>query len=165
MAKDRCKTTARIAEAVDKAVEAMELRKAGASFVQIGKQLGFSTQHAHRLVTKELARMNAELKEVAGDVTRLELERLDAMWLGLWTRARQGDDKAVVACLRIMERRAKILGIDAPLRQELTGADGGPIQTVDVDLSGLSVAELKALTVMGEKIAQPLDSASDGGDS
>lgn len=37
--------------------------------------------------------------------------------------------KAVVAALKIMDRRARLLGLDAPVKQEVTGANGGPIQT------------------------------------
>jgi hypothetical protein len=35
---------------------------------------------------------------------------------------------AVNTALRIMDRRAKLLGLDAPVKAELSGPDGGPIQ-------------------------------------
>ena len=41
------------------------------------------------------------------------------------------DEATVTAMLRVMERRAKLLGLDAP--QELVGAGGGPIQVSNVD--------------------------------
>jgi hypothetical protein len=45
-------------------------------------------------------------------------------------RAMRGDVKAIGAALRISERRAKLLGLDAPVRKECTGADGDPIVVV-----------------------------------
>jgi hypothetical protein len=41
--------------------------------------------------------------------------------------------QAVHALIRIGERRARLLGIDAPTRAELTGAEGGPIVAVSTD--------------------------------
>lgn len=35
---------------------------------------------------------------------------------------------AINSALRIMDRRAKLLGLDAPVKAELSGPDGGPIQ-------------------------------------
>ena len=37
--------------------------------------------------------------------------------------------------LRCQERRCKLLGLDAPSRQELTGANGGPIQVDDIHIT------------------------------
>jgi hypothetical protein len=39
---------------------------------------------------------------------------------------------AVNTALRIMDRRAKLLGLDAPVKAELSGPDGGPIQQYTV---------------------------------
>ena len=38
-----------------------------------------------------------------------------------------GSDKAVNSVLRIMERRSKLMGLDAPVRHELSGPGGGAI--------------------------------------
>ena len=38
-----------------------------------------------------------------------------------------GNDKAVNSVLRIMERRSKLIGLDAPVRHELAGPNGGAI--------------------------------------
>ena len=121
------KTAPILVRANERAREALELRKAGATFKQIAASMHFSEQRAYFLVSRELARLNAERAELATDVTRLELERMDALWLGLWPRARGGDEKAVATCLRIMERRARILGLDAPTKIAPTNPEGdGP---------------------------------------
>jgi DNA-binding CsgD family transcriptional regulator len=38
---------------------------------------------------------------------------------------------AINALARIEERRAKLLGLDAPTKTEVSGADGGPLQVAD----------------------------------
>jgi hypothetical protein len=57
-------------------------------------------------------------------VRELELTRLDAMLLPLWRRVQAGEEKAIDRALRIMERRARLLGLDAPTRGELSGPEG-----------------------------------------
>jgi len=48
-------------------------------------------------------------------VRALELERCDRLQAAVWPAATQGDVAAVAAVLRIMERRARYLGLDAPV--------------------------------------------------
>ena len=50
--------------------------------------------------------------EVLGE----ELDRLDKMLQGLWSEARRGNYHSIDRVLRIMERRARYLGLDAPDR-------------------------------------------------
>ena len=54
------------------------------------------------------------------------------MLQGLWPRARKGEAAAVDRVLKIGERRAKLLGLDAPTRTALQGGgdDAPPITTV-----------------------------------
>jgi hypothetical protein len=101
-------------EAAERRARALELRKAGATYDQIATQLGFANRGgAYRAVATALKEITAEPAE---EVRALELERLDAMLLGLWPQARKGSNGAVDRVLRIMERRAKLLGLDQPTR-------------------------------------------------
>jgi hypothetical protein len=90
----------------------LELRKGGLTFRQIGERMGFSEQRAHRLVTEELQRLNADRAEAAAEVARLECERLDALLAAVWPEAQEGNLPAVDRVLAILARRAKMLGID-----------------------------------------------------
>lgn len=49
----------------------------------------------------------------------LELAKLDEMEIKVSSNARAGHEGAIDRALRIMERRAKILGLDAPAKQEV----------------------------------------------
>lgn len=55
--------------------------------------------------------------------------------------------------LKIQERRAKLLGLDAPVRRTLEGADGGPVKFDHNSLRGLTEAELTAFIALMEKAA------------
>src|SRR6266542_3648245 len=61
--------------------QALDLRKAGASYRAIGAQLNISEAQAHRDVKAALARL-AELElESADELRTMELDRLDALTL------------------------------------------------------------------------------------
>lgn len=112
-----------------KDAQALELRKAGASYDQIARQLGYTNKGAaHKAVTRALKATLATMTLDADEYRQLAAERLDAMLLGVWQAATRGDPQAISAVLRIEERRASMLGLDAPKRTEVTGQDGGPIE-------------------------------------
>jgi hypothetical protein len=71
------------------------------------------------------------MAEAAEDVRELETQRLDAMLFALRTKIKQGDVRAIDTAIRIADRRAKLLGLDAPTRNELCGHNGGPIAIED----------------------------------
>ena len=96
-----------------RAGQALELRKGGLTFRQIGQRMGFSEQRAHTLVTEELQRLNTQRAEAADAVTRLEVERLDSLLAAVWPQAMKGVLTAIDRVLAILARRAKMLGIDA----------------------------------------------------
>ena len=97
----------------------------GMKFDDIAAELGFSgRQGAYDAVSREL---KAITREPAEEVLRLDLERLDKMWGIHYLNAQAGDAMALSSCMRIMERRARLLGLDAPSKNEVTGKDGSPI--------------------------------------
>ena len=103
-------------EAVEQQVEALQYRKMGLSYAEIAEKLGMrSPQSAWSAVESALRRM---LQEPTDHVRKLELGRLDAMFVPLYINACRGDLAALNAALNIMTRRARLLGLDAPLKTE-----------------------------------------------
>ena len=98
-------------ERADRVLQATELRRAGASYEEIGRALGISKQNAHRLVTRALAKA---LRDHAEHIRIIEEERLDKIQRAAWPAAMRGEVVAINTVLRVMERRAKMLGLDAP---------------------------------------------------
>ncbi len=108
--------------AAERRKQALELRKSGATYQVIADQLGYKTRDSARKAIysalKDITRESAE------DVRTLEIARLDALMLALWPKARQGNETSVDRILRIMERRAKLIGLDSPTKIAPTTPDG-----------------------------------------
>jgi hypothetical protein len=101
-------------QAAERRLQALELRKKGQTFAQIGKALGCSEQRAHFIVTQELQRLNRVRGEAAAEVARLEAERLDGLHAAFWDKAVGGDVDAANVIIKLANRRAKLLGLDQP---------------------------------------------------
>jgi len=98
--------------------QALEYRKAGLSYAMIAERLGYKTADgAHKAVGTALRKT---LQEPADDLRRLEVERLDRMLSAIWPQVVQGNQGGIDRALRIMERRAKLLGLDAPTKTDVT---------------------------------------------
>jgi hypothetical protein len=63
--------------AAEHRLRALQLRKKGHTYREIGLQLDMSEQRAHQHVIEGLRRLNTERSELAEEVPQLELERLD----------------------------------------------------------------------------------------
>lgn len=110
-------TGAKVVQAKLRAEKALQLRAEGRTFREIASEVGYnSVQAAHEAVKRALKEL---VREPAEDVLHLELERLDRMWGVHYLNAQAGDVQALGACIRLMERRAKLLGLDAPEKSEL----------------------------------------------
>ena len=107
-------------ELVERRAEALRLRKQGYGYERIAGELGVDLRTAWDDVQKSLASI---IREPAEDVLRLELERLDLMLEKALDKAcALGDEKAIDAVLKIMARRARYLGLDAPEKVATTVA-------------------------------------------
>lgn len=100
--------------------KALLMRLAGASYQSIGDALGVSRQAAHKAVGRALEKTAKEIEEGADKLRAIEIARLDRLYLRMSPLAESGSMGAVDRCLRIMERRARFLGLDAPVKQDVT---------------------------------------------
>jgi hypothetical protein len=98
------------ADILDRETKALKLRQAGNGYAAIADACGYTNKgSAHRAVTRALARVHAD---DAADLRSLEGSRLDEMQRALWPLVLGGDYAATDRLLRIMERRAKLYGLD-----------------------------------------------------
>lgn len=92
------------------------------NYTQIGEKLGCNRSTACRYVLSELENLADKCREEAVQVRDLELHRLDELYLIAYHAISDGNDLAGIdRCLRIMERRAKLLGIDAAAKVDVQG--------------------------------------------
>lgn len=119
----------------------VELRTKGKTFREINQALGISK--SDRIFRRALTREgNIELSRM--EAIRLEAERLDALQSGIWDRAIEGDAAAVAQCLKILERRARLHGLDH--------ADAVNARAVEVEAAKVQLvagALTKALEIAG----------------
>lgn len=118
----RGKSTKEKAVTVPREIQALELRKRGLSYRAIGTKLNISHEQARQDVERELRRLADTRQDKAEELRELELERLDTLQEGLEAMAAVGNPSAVASMLRVMERRARLLGLDAPLKADVTSA-------------------------------------------
>lgn len=117
----------------DRDAEIFRLRLSGLSTDMIARQLGESASLINAVIRTEIKRINSECTEAAQEVQSMELIRLDQMMQVHMTHALAGDIEASMMVLRIMERRAKYLGIDAAGKLEIKGE--AIKQYVGIDMS------------------------------
>lgn len=119
-------------QAAERRVEALKRRIAGGSYRAIARELGVSEAQAFRDVQAELDKLAQQAQEEASRLRVLELRRLDEMLIRLspMLYPKSGDNVnlgAIDRALKIMERRAKLLGLDAPEKTEVSGPGGASI--------------------------------------
>lgn len=98
--------------------EAARLRSKGMSYRDIANEMNCNVASSHRAVQRALARIPLE---AVGDLRKIEGERLENLWLVASEIALNGSNadrqlRAVDRCLTIMERKAKLFGLDAPTK-------------------------------------------------
>ena len=156
----------RTPEQIAKDNRAAEMRSQGLSYEQIGTELGYSKQAAHKAVQRAISEIP---KEGAAEVLSIELEKLDRVdryYNSILTRRHlkvgntgkvvHDDDgepiydegprmDAAAGILKTQERRAKLLGLNAPT---LHRADV-VVHDIDRDSTKIIEAQFQALRAMG----------------
>lgn len=172
------------AEVAHRRAQLLKLRRQGIRYSDDRVlNLGYGSPAAARRDLVRALEQNRDEEAAEASVYRQqENERLDELLEAAWPQAterqpifdKQGevighgvDMRAVDTVLRLMDRRAKLNGLDMPAKAEVTGANGGPLQ-----LGPATSAELEALIGLGPAPAateedpvdpQPGDDQADSG--
>jgi hypothetical protein len=149
---DSASVAARV-RAQERRAQVLRLRLAGVPFDQIGQQLDppVSRQRAHQLYRDALAQI---VREPAEETVKADLERLDMLWRAVIARALAGSARHAEVGIRVLERRARMLGLDAPTRTELR-------MTVE-EVEALD-HEIEALLAAAGHLDEPAGDDLDGG--
>lgn len=120
------KTSRRKTETAERRLRIIEARKRGHTLQAIADQEGISPQAVHKQIRLQIDAWKLQCNEEVRALVELESQRLDEAHKALWPKAIRGHLPSIDRVIKIMERRAKLLGLDAPARTELTGANGAP---------------------------------------
>jgi hypothetical protein len=125
------------------------LRIAGVKFDDIARQMGISPGQACLDFHEALAEWRAQHEQEAEDARATQATRLEALITAHWAKALQGDVAATKQVRACIETLGDFYGLKAPVKQEVTGADGGPITISAV--SAAREAVLSRLTLLAER--------------
>lgn len=157
----------------DRDLRIFKMRQAGVGLQEIARRFGMSSQAVGNAIRRQLQRLNTEALMAYPEVLRMELERLDSLQQSIWplTQHRkvklddgtevavEPDMKAVQTALSIIDRRAKLLGMDQnnlniqmdvntsePIRATLAGAGEISKATFDPESEVKKLLELMGST-------------------
>lgn len=129
-------------ETIDREVQALELRRAGYSYAEIARAMGLSGKDTvHNIVGRALERC---VREPADAVVELETQRLDQLFKAVLPTALTGDPASVNSALRVMERRARLLGLDAPAQVHVQGESSSTLVIIGPFSDASRRAEVEA---------------------
>jgi len=131
-----------------------QMRKTGTAVQEIARRFGLSTKAVNFAIQRQLSRMNQEALMAYPEVLRMELERLDSLQQSVWplTQHRkvtmddgtevvvEPDLKAVQQALSIMDRRAKLLGMEAVNINFVGDTETTPARAVLAEVSDRAAA-------------------------
>jgi hypothetical protein len=106
----------------------------------IERKTGIPRTTAQADIASEFSVYRGQTREFVETTRAIELERTDVMTAGLWPAVEKGDPKAVAAAIRVSERRARLLGLDAPLQSktEISTTDTMSVARIQAQLRKLS---------------------------
>ena len=108
----------------ERRAKAVQLRLAGVDYDRISQQLGYkSRQQAREDVHRAYMQSTKEVRESVEELRNQDLDRLARLQAAFWGAAIQGDPKAGEMVLKILARRAKMLGMDSAIKVEVTTID------------------------------------------
>jgi hypothetical protein len=112
------------AETAERRAKAIKLKLAGWSYQQIATELHYTS---YRAVWVDINRaLEARLKgmtEAAEVLRQQEVDRLDRAQAAIWQQVLKGDVRAGMLFVKYVERRCRILGLDAATKVEVVTMD------------------------------------------
>jgi hypothetical protein len=110
--------------------QAAALRIAGLTYQQIADRLGYAgASGAYKAAERAL--FGEQVSETVDNLRQLEGARLDDLLVGLWVAARAGNVGAIDRVLKIMERRARLFGLDQGIEAPAAATGGAKVSSLD----------------------------------
>lgn len=131
----------------------VNLRRAGMAWQDIATQLGYSDPgHAYQRFMVIMKDYPREDVETARDV---EADRYDQLQRAIWAKCLQGDTWAIDRALKLMDQRARLLGLNVPVRQT--------IEVLTESTVDAAIRELEAqIAVKATEVADAVHAADRG---
>jgi hypothetical protein len=105
-------------EVFDREIKVWQYRVAGATFEQIAEKLGYANESGARAAFKRYVNRTKD-ETLANEIRDLHRQRLEIALLAIWPAVERGDLESIKVMLKILERDAKLFGIDMPVKTEV----------------------------------------------
>jgi predicted DNA-binding protein YlxM (UPF0122 family) len=135
--------------------EALKLHVQSLSLREIAERMNVSHVSVKNYLDRALAQLISEQSATLDAYRAVQLMQLDELQYALRPKAiDEGDVSAIAETRKLMERRAKLLGLDAPTRvqAEVSWQD---------ELKGLGVNPSEVLGALAHTLTQKLDTTDD----
>lgn len=148
---------------------ALELRKAGATYKDIARQLNYSSPQAAFRAVKQL--LEETKQESTTEFRKVQFERLNYMILKLWPRVQAGEDRAIAQVASLMAQQDRLMGTEAPVEHKIShegavlvieGSEDDYVRSLEAMAVGAGAKPIEATAV--EAISVPLEELEDGED-
>jgi hypothetical protein len=97
-------------EVIAKERQALDLKRAGVTYDRIAEEVGYANRGAaYKAVHRAIERTH---QDAADDLVPILVDRLERAHFAIWPKVIKGDPAAVPRMLRIMERLARLKGLD-----------------------------------------------------
>lgn len=90
----------------------IELRKQGMNYADIASEVGIHMDTARSAVNTYMIRLQARTLESADELRRDDYSKLSMMLDAIWDRVLEGELGAIDRAIKILERRARLMGLD-----------------------------------------------------
>ncbi|MFE9844684.1 hypothetical protein [Streptomyces goshikiensis] len=117
--------------------KAIRMKIEGATYTEIAAALGYSGRNAACADIRRALEKHVIEEGLAIEAWReLELARIDSLQQAIWPEAMEGNPRAIEAALKILDRRAKLLGLDSAIKLEVLTIDAldAQIQRLEAEL-------------------------------
>ena len=121
---------------------ALGMRAHGFSYAEISLKLGTTVEKVGKAINRAMKRHRKNAAESCEHLVTLEEIRLDEMYNRIYPMIKARSLEAIALGLKIMDRRAKLRGLDAPAKVQAVPQDPA------VQLGGLSLAQLRELDAL-----------------
>jgi len=105
---------------LERSVLFFEDYKRGMNYRRIGEKYGVSHQMVSEAIRGYLKQLRAISLRSVVEYRQVQLERIQAVYNALWPNVMRGKVDAINALIRVMDREARLLGLDAPTRVDIT---------------------------------------------
>ena len=98
---------------IELAKRALRLKRSGMNLFEIAETLQMSEMTSNNAIKRGLSMAQATIGYAERrELLAIEVDRLDALQFALWDQAMSGDVRSVEAVLKVINQRARLLGLE-----------------------------------------------------